>query len=224
VPLHPNYDQLDNTERLFWDKKANILNQDTVFDPPAFYQRAGIYSEFGKVVCISVGYFSNFSGDVPSQFKIKSFSQENEFDLLSEFAKLCNHKKLADVRLAGHNIREFDIPYLCRRMLINGIRIPALLNVQNLKPWEIQHIDTLQLWKFGDFKNYTSLDLLCAVFNIPSPKSDINGSEIGKVFWEQKDFERIAKYCEQDVLAVAKLYAKMNFIELPEDLEVSRIG
>ena len=204
-----SYHQLDPKMKLFWDKKADKIKKEPDDSPEKCYQQAGIYAEFGKVVCISVGFFKD------GLLRIKSFAGEDEQKILQEFAHLLNtYFYKPHHRLCAHNGKEFDFPYLCRRMLLNGITIPALLNVIGKKPWETSFLDTLELWKFGDYKHYTSLDLLAAVFGIPSPKDDIDGSMVHQIYWESHDLARIAHYCQKDVLTIAQLYMRYNGIEL----------
>jgi hypothetical protein len=178
----------------------------------AFANSAGIYSEFGKIVCISVG-FIYFKG-LEMHFRTKSFAGDNEKTILDDFAQLltkfCTTKEHT---LCGHNIKEFDIPYICRRMLINGISLPSVLQISGKKPWEISFIDTLELWKFGDYKNYTSLKLLTAIFGIPTPKDDIDGSQVAGVYYKEKDIERIAVYCQKDVVATTQVFLRIHNIQ-----------
>ncbi|HQO49642.1 MAG TPA: 3'-5' exonuclease [Bacteroidales bacterium] len=200
VPAFPVYSDLSERMKKLWDRKAGHIKSKEDDSPESLYGRAGIYAEFGKIIVISVGYFNG------SEFRIKSFYGEDEKVLLEEFAHLLNkHYDNQDDMLCAHNGKEFDFPYIARRMMINGIRLPAILQIAGKKPWEIKHLDTMELWKFGDYKNYTSLDLLTAIFDIPTPKDDIDGSQVGKVFWEQHDLERIKNYCQKDVLAIAQL-------------------
>jgi predicted PolB exonuclease-like 3'-5' exonuclease len=197
VPLVYNYRDLPEETKRLWDTK---FRYPTAEKPEESYKKAGIYAEFSKVVCISVGFFNN------GAFRIKSFYRSNEKALLEEFAALLNkyfNKK--ESLLCAHNGKEFDFPFLCRRMLINGIKLPKTLNLAGKKPWEVQHLDTMELWKFGDYKNYTSLNLLASVFNIPTPKDDIDGSQVAKVFYEEKNIKRIVTYCQKDVLTVAQI-------------------
>ena len=179
----------------------------------AFNNSAGIYSEFGKIVCISVGFIF-FKGE-SMHFRTKSFAGDNEKQLLQDFTglikKFCTTK---DHTLCGHNIKEFDIPYICRRILINGLELPVIFQIAGKKPWEITFIDTLELWKFGDYKNYTSLKLLTEVFGIPTPKDDIDGSQVAQVYYQEKDINRIAIYCQKDVVATAQVFLRMNGYEL----------
>ncbi len=173
-----------------------------------YRQDAAIFAEFGKVVCISVGYIHDFMGE--RHLKLKSFYDDDETVLLGEFADLINAWDKPDRNLCGHNIKEFDIPYTARRMLIRGIPLPKMLNVAGKKPWEVRFLDTLELWKFGDFKNFVSLNLLTAVFEIPTPKDDIDGSMVGEVYYETGDLKRIATYCEKDVVATAQVFLRMK--------------
>jgi len=205
VPQSPSYSRLDENIQRLWDKKALSLNAKMPeHTPDMIYNRAGIYAEFGKIVCISVGYF-NRSGNEWT-LRIKSFYGDDEKIFLSEFSELLNrHFNEPDQLLCAHNGKEFDFPYLCRRLLINHLEIPYILNIAGKKPWEVQHIDTMELWKFGDYKSYTSLELLAAVFGIPTPKDDIDGSMVWEVYWKENDLERIRTYCQKDVVTTAQL-------------------
>ena len=200
VPMVEHYDLLPERFRLLWDKKCEFLRKDEDETPDVLFKRAGIYAEFGKIICISTGFFAK------DQFRIKSFYGEDELDLLKGFAGLLEgYFCIPGYMLCAHNGKEFDYPYIARRMLINGLNLPSVINMAGKKPWEVPHLDTLELWKFGDYKSYTSLDLLTAVFGIPTPKGDIDGSMVGEVFYKEKDLARIVKYCERDTLAVAQL-------------------
>lgn len=184
-----------------------------------FYSKAGVWAEFGKIVCISVGYFVCQENE--RSFRVKSFFNDDEAVLLTEFKTLLeNHFSEKKHLLCGHNGKEFDFPFIARRMIINRISLPVKLNLFGKKPWEIPHIDTLELWKFGDFKHYTSLKLLTTILDIPSPKDDIDGSQVAEVYYKEKDLKRIAVYCEKDTLAVAQLFLRFNNEELLTDLEV----
>lgn len=196
-----SFDQLDDRFKTLWEKKAELLRRN---NPEAtadlLYKSAGIYAEFGKIVCISCGFTNG------NEFRIKSFYGEDEKILLQKFADLLNnHYSSKRHLLCAHNGKEFDFPYIARRMLINQIELPEILNLAGKKPWEVKHLDTMELWKFGDYKHYTSLDLLAAVFNIPTPKDDIDGSMVGQVFWNENDLDRIVQYCQKDVLTIAQL-------------------
>jgi DNA polymerase elongation subunit (family B) len=197
-----------------WDQKTRFQRRDGE-TPAEFYSRGGILAEFGKIICISVGIFSSKTEKL--NLRIKSFYGDEEKELLQSFIDIL--KKQADTLIfCAHNGKEFDYPYLCRRMLINGLKIPVQLNLHGKKPWEILHLDTMDLWKFGDFKNYTSLKLLAAVFGIPSPKDDIDGSMVNDVYWKENDIERIRIYCEKDVITTARILLRFKSLpQLPDE-------
>lgn len=187
-----------------------------------FEKEAGIFAEFGKVVCVSVGHV--IFQDGKKAFRVKSFKGDDERLLLAEVAQMLTLWGDKTTRtICGHNVKEFDIPFLCRRMIIQGVGIPEIINVAGKKPWEVKFIDTMELWKFGDFKHYSSLKLLTAIFGIPSPKDDIDGSMVGSVYYETGDVDRIAVYCEKDVLATAQVYMKLSGNELLDPNSVVHI-
>jgi DNA polymerase elongation subunit (family B) len=222
VPQHPNYQQLSERMAGLWDKKSAQITRNEPMEPEDAYNRAGIYSEFGKIVCISVGMMHG-SADEP-EFRLKSFASHNEKELLEEFGELLtNHYNTNDHLLCGHNSKEFDFPYICRRMLVNGVPLPNILDIAGKKPWEVHHLDTMELWKFGDYKHYTSLNLLTAIFDIPTPKDDIDGSDVWRVYWEDNDLKRIATYCQKDVLVVAQVLLRYKNLPLikPENVSIS---
>lgn len=207
VPQNEFFSDLVEETQELYTEKTQYQRKDEI-TPDEFYERAGIWAEFGKIICISVGYFTIKNAE--RQFRTKSIIGD-EKKLLEEFNNLINtHFSNPAFVFCGHNIKEFDIPYLCRRMLINGIQIPEKLQLFGRKPWEIPHLDTLELWKFGDYKHYTSLKLLTHVLGIPSPKEDIDGSEVRNVYYNEKDINRIKKYCERDVIAVAQVLLRMR--------------
>lgn len=218
------YDKLPRRLQEHWAKKAQFVerglagtNLDEATVARLYQERAAIYAEFGKIVCISIGYIHRTT----REFRVKSFVDHDEKSLLEAFIDLVSrHFYDPDEHLiCGHNIREFDIPYLCRRLVVHGLELPPIFSLSGKKPWETMHlVDTMQLWKFGDFKNYTSLDLLAAVLDIDTPKDDIDGSMVGRVYWEENDLARIAKYCEKDVLTVAQVLLRMKGVDpiLPE--------
>ncbi|MBN2765288.1 MAG: 3'-5' exonuclease [Paludibacteraceae bacterium] len=216
VPSKAGFGELSEELAHLWEEKFNLIQKrmpekysDETTPADAFSQSAGIYSEFGKIVCISVG-FIHFKG-TEMFFRTKSFAGDDEAILLSDFATMIARFCISrEHTLCGHNIKEFDIPYICRRMLINNIALPSILQISGKKPWEIQFIDTLELWKFGDYKNYTSLKLLTAVFGIPTPKDDIDGSQVASVYYDEKDIQRIALYCQKDVVATARVFLRMQ--------------
>jgi len=216
VPVAPSYDLLDSVMRPLWDKKSKQFRTP---DQAAneVYERAGIYSEFGKIICISVGLIRERN---PYSLRLKSFFGENEKSLLSDFSamliKFC--KSSREAILCAHNGKEFDYPFLARRMVINGLIIPEILDNSGKKPWEVKLLDTMDLWKFGDSKNYTSLELLTSVLGISTPKDDIDGSMVARVYYIEKDLERIVRYCEKDVLAIAQVILRyMNLPGIRED-------
>tara|TARA_Y100000385_G_scaffold111842_1_gene116052 strand:+ start:2032 stop:2727 length:696 start_codon:yes stop_codon:yes gene_type:complete len=206
VPQHESYHSMDNRWKKLWDRKAKqiVKNEET---PEELYPRAGIYAEFGKIICISVGFIHD---ENDREFRVKSFYGEDEYMILDQFCELLQENYNPKLHfLCAHNGKEFDFPYLSRRILINGIKMPDILDLAGKKPWDVKHLDTMNLWKFGDFKNYTSLDLLAAVFDIPSPKDDIDGSKIFYVYYQDKNLERITTYCQNDVAALASIYLHM---------------
>ncbi|MEP7322427.1 MAG: ribonuclease H-like domain-containing protein [Saprospiraceae bacterium] len=216
VSSHAQFNELSDNMKALWKIKANAFTRS--YDEPMseenlsgfFEKKAAIFAEFGKVVCISVARF-NVEEDKQLRLKVKSFAGDDEAVLLRDFAEMLNKRFNKDEhRICGHNIREFDIPYLCRRMSINKIPFPRILNMSGKKPWENAHIDTMQYWKFGDVKHYTSLNLLSAILGIDSPKDDIDGSKVGDVYWKEKDLPRISEYCQKDAITVAQLYLYFN--------------
>lgn len=201
IPAYPDYQEVPGIFQKLWNKKAENIKKSDEDTPETLYPRAGIYAEFGKIICISAGYFRN------REFRLKSFYGDDEADVLKRFCKmLTSHFNFTDKFLCAHNGKEFDFPYLSRRILINRLPLPAILDTAGRKPWEVQYLDTMELWKFGDYKHYTSLELLAAVFDIPTPKDDINGADIHKVYWQERDLERIRTYCQKDVLTIARLF------------------
>ena len=205
VPQFSDLMQLPENLQHLWDKKSGYFREESQVAADV-YERAGIYAEFGKIICISAGVIIQKDGK--RFYKVKSFNGHDEKKLLSDFNDMLekftsNPKK----KLCAHNGQEFDYPYIARRTLINGLKLPKILDIAGAKPWEIKDrlLDTLQMWRFGDYKNYTSLDLLCAVFNIPTPKDDIDGSQVAQVYYHEKNLERIVRYCEKDTLALTNL-------------------
>lgn len=206
VPTKKTYAELNETLQMLWAHKHQMLRIENETPAESFEKRAGIYAEFGKIICISAGYFLKHENTY--QFKLKSFSGDDEYKLLESFSDSIKKKK--DLVFAGHNIKEFDIPYLCRRMLINCLKLPEALNFSGRKPWEVQSLDTLQLWRFGDYKSYTSLKLLAEVLGVPSPKEDIEGKDVARVYWHENNLPRIVAYCQRDVVTVARLLLRFR--------------
>ncbi len=211
VPGVSSFDLLDPQMQTLWEKKSKQFRADDQSAEDA-YERSGIYSEFGKIICISVGLIK---GKNPFSLRLKSFYGNDEKSLLSEFSSMLNkfsgsHR---EALLCAHNGKEFDYPYIARRMIINGLVIPDILDNAGKKPWEIKLLDTMDLWKFGDYKNYTSLDLLTSILGIPTPKDDIDGSMVAGIYYEENDIDRIVRYCEKDVLAITQVL--LRFMNMP---------
>lgn len=214
VPEVYHFKDLDSASAQLFDAKTKFYQKEgqTAED---VYEKAGIYAEFGKIICISCGILH----DKPQgkEIRMKSFAGDDEKQILKDFAKLINqHYNTPNHILCGHNAKEFDFPFIARRMLLNGIDLPAALDVAGKKPWEIAHLDTMELWKFGDYKHYSSLNLLCHIFKIPTPKDDISGADVARVYYEDKDLNRIVKYCQKDVIAVIQLFLKFRNESLVE--------
>jgi len=220
VPEFRNYSDMDDEKKILWEEKSKYQRKDE-FTPEEFYERAGIWSEFGKIICISVGFFSFRNG--VRNFRLTSFKGEEE-KLLKEFTALLEEYFFQPNQLlCAHNGKEFDFPYIARRMLIHNMRLPSKLNLFGKKPWEVPHLDTLELWKFGDFKHYTSLKLLTHVLGIPSPKEDIDGSMVREVYYEKGELDRIVEYCERDVLAIAQVILRLRQEDLLNESEISSV-
>lgn len=220
VSLTKEFEQLPFRLQEHWKKKASRLKNDEDLPPEKLYfDRAAIYAEFGKVICIGVGGFY----EQDTKFKAKTLAYGDEKELLLNFKKLVeDHSAKGNLILCAHNGREFDFPYLCRRMLINGIKLPSVLDITGKKPWEVLHIDTLEFWKFGDYKNFTSLDLLSSVFEIPGSKVHMDGSEVNTNFYFQNNAQKIAEYCREDVIVLAQLYLKLNGREILNNEDLLR--
>lgn len=223
VAVQPTFDTLNAEMQHEWERKARLIrfSQDTQLDAAtAFADRAGIYSEFAKIVCI--GFGSMYNNGTSWKLRLKAIAGDNEKAILHEFNSVLEKIMAAngEVRFCGHNIKEFDMPFICRRMVINNVPLPLPLQLSGKKPWEVTHIDTMEMWKFGDNKNFTSLSLLACVLGVPSPKGDIDGSQVGAVYWNDKDLARIKKYCIGDVLTSARVYLRlkgMGHIEVVPD-------
>ena len=220
VPEEENFDQLSPYKKELWAQKSAYQRKEDE-SPEEFYERAGIWAEFGKIVCISVGYFVIQNSE--RNFRIKTFFGD-EKQLLTEFKELLdNHFNLKTHVLCAHNGKEFDFPYIARRMIIHQIELPLKLNLFGKKPWEVPHLDTMELWKFGDYKHYSSLQLLTSILGIPSPKDDIDGSEVAKVYYKDKNLDRIVSYCEKDTIAVAQLLIRYNNEKRIEEYEIIKV-
>ena len=221
VPQFENWEAVSETTQQLFDQKTAYQRKDEI-TPKEFYERAGIWAEFGKIICISVGYFTAI--DKEKQLRVKSFFGDDEKVLLTDFKNLLDdHFNKKEHVLCAHNGKEFDFPYIARRMIVNQIDLPKKLNLFGKKPWEIPHIDTMELWKFGDYKHYSSLKLLTSILGIPSPKDDIDGSEVAKVYYKEKNLNRIVKYCEKDTVAIAQLVLRFNNQKLLEEFQIVNI-
>lgn len=208
VPEEENWTHLDTKVQELYAQKTQYQRKED-FTAHEFYERAGIWAEFGKIICISVGFFTG--ENVSRKFRVKSFFGDDEKKLLEDFKELVtSHFSKNEHVLCAHNGKEFDFPFIARRMIIHQIELPNKLNLFGKKPWDVPHLDTLELWKFGDYKHYTSLKLLTHILNIPSPKDDIDGSEVAAVYYNEKNINRIVAYCEKDTVAVAQILLRMN--------------
>lgn len=219
VPQYDRFESGPEDYQKLWTEKSRIISRNEEDTPESTYEKAGIYAEFGRIVCISVG-FVNVQGQ-DRQLRIKSFAGDDEKQLLEDFAGLLNkHFNSKDNLLCAHNGKEFDYPYIARRMIVNQVRIPSILDLSGKKPWEVAHLDTMQMWKFGDFKSFTSLKLLAHVFGLPTPKDDIDGSQVAGVYWEEKNLDRIVRYCEKDVVTLCQVYLRLAQLPTLRDDEI----
>ena len=225
VAQAPSYDELDEGWKELWDAKAGVLLRNKEGETSeTIYDRAGIYAEFGKIICISCGCLQGTGEN--RKLVIKSFGDHDEKKLLQDFAEMLQKwSGEADKFLCAHNGKEFDYPYICRRMIINGISIPEALKISGKKPWDIRHLDTMEMWKFGDYKSYTTLKLLAKVFGIPSPKDDIDGSMVNDVYWNQNDIDRIVHYCQKDVVTLTQVLLRFHCEPLikPENIAIKYV-
>ena len=220
VPEETSFQELSAEKQELWEQKSKYQRKEE-FTAEEFYERAGIWAEFGTIVCISVGFFA-FVGDQRT-FRVTSYHGEEQL-LLQEFKNLLNsHFNQARHLLCAHNGKEFDFPYIARRMLIHGIELPYKLDLFGKKPWEVPHLDTMELWKFGDYKHYTSLKLLAHVLGIPSPKDDMDGSMVRDVYYEEQDLERIITYCELDVVTTAQVFLRLRNDVLLTEEEIKKV-
>lgn len=222
VPQFSSYNELPEDWRQLWDTKSNsLVKYHEGQTNETLYPRAGIYAEFGKIICISCGVLQG--GGEQRKIILKSFACDDEKLLLRQFREMLTKWAAGEPKyLCAHNGKEFDFPYLCRRMIVNNLPIPSILNISGKKPWEVNHFDTLELWKFGDFKSFTSLNLLAHTLGIQTPKDDIDGSMVWEVYWKEKNLQRIVTYCQKDVVTVAQILLRMNGEALikPENIEI----
>jgi len=215
VPQCPAYAHLPESWKSLWFDKISKTVPENISPEDSYLQRAGILAEFGKIICISSGYFAQNENKVLT-LRLKSIYGHDEKKVLEAFIELTDklHKHNKNFEFAGHNIREFDIPYICRIMLINNLKLPSYLNFHAAKPWEVKMVDTMQWWKFGDYKNYISLHLLANTLKVPTSKGDMDGSKVRDVFYDEKNLERISTYCEKDVIVVANIILRFKNMPL----------
>ena len=219
VPAEADITQLTNEWKNLWEEKSRFIREKNQSSLEESYSSAGIFAEFGKIICIGLGYFAQRQGE--RIFRVRSIEGDDEKKVLQEFANLLESHTGKPFRLlCAHNGKEFDFPYLCRRMLVHGIQLPQLLNIAGKKPWEVAHLDTMELWKFGDYKNYTSLKLLAQLFSIPTPKDDISGADVYDVYYKEKNLERIATYCRKDVITMARVMQRFMGVTYLSDEEI----
>lgn len=205
VPGSGSWEELPEAEQMLWDKKTRFQRKDEISAQDFYSEKAGIMAEFGKIICITIGMLEK-----NDTLKIKSFAGHDEKKILMEFGEIFNSQRLREVILCAHNGKEFDFPWIARRFLINGMMPPVPFQMFGKKPWEIPHIDTMELWKFGDYKSFVSLELLAHLFRIPTPKDDIDGSMVSSIYYIEKDLQRIVDYCEKDVLTLANIFRRMR--------------
>ena len=220
VPQQPDFNLLSDDWKHLWEEKTQRSLPDFTTAAEFYPLRAGVMAEFAKIVCISIGFF--VKQDSRWQLRLKSFCGDDEKKILQELITTINIMEAKNNKwsFAGHNIKEFDMPFICRRLLINGLSIPVYLDFQNMKPWDTNIVDTFQYWRFGDYKNYTSLKLLAAALAVPSPKDDIDGSMVATVYWQEKNLQRIATYCQKDVVTTGNIILRFKNMELLKEDEV----
>jgi uncharacterized protein YprB with RNaseH-like and TPR domain len=219
VPAVADIAKLTDEWKNLWEEKSRFIREKNQSSLEESYSSAGIFAEFGKIICIGLGYFAQRQGE--RIFRVRSIEGDDEKKVLQEFANLLESHTGKPFRLlCAHNGKEFDFPYLCRRMLVHGIQLPQLLNIAGKKPWEVAHLDTMELWKFGDYKNYTSLKLLAQLFSIPTPKDDISGADVYSVYYKEKNIDRIATYCRKDVITMARVMQKFIGMSAIDDSQV----
>jgi 3'-5' exonuclease len=219
-----SYSDLNPTMQKLWSRKASFLKTDpnqTIEEQ--YFDRAAIYAEFGKIIAIGVGFYYWDEADNLC-FKTKTFAADTETEMLIAFKKLLDDRfSKKESALCAHNGKEFDFPYLCRRMLVNGIKLPKALDFSGKKPWEIPHFDTLEMWKFGDKKQFTSLEMLSELFGIESSKNNMSGDEVNNEYYNLNNLEKIRTYCLDDVIALAQVFLKLNGYPIPDEINIERL-
>jgi uncharacterized protein YprB with RNaseH-like and TPR domain len=224
VSISATYEELSEKMKALWDKKSQLLDKEQTNTAASYIEKAGIYAEFGKIICIGLGYFTMVEDNY--HLKVKSIYGHDEKSILLAFKEVCDtFFKRSEKQFCGHNIREFDIPYLCRRAIIQQVPMPTILEeLQAKKPWENPMLDTMQYWKFGEYKHFTSVDLLATILGIESPKGDIDGSDVGQVYWQEKNLERIVRYCNKDIVTVAQLWLRLSGLPLLNEYDMDIIN
>jgi DNA polymerase elongation subunit (family B) len=220
VPQVQNFTDLPEKEQSLWQHKASFLtrNEETAEE---IYARAGIYAEFGKIIVVSLGWM--YGSEEIRKLRVTTIANKNEVELLSELIEILQKVDDTNSVICGHNIKEFDIPYICRRILVNGLKLPSILDVSSMKPWQTPYLDTLEMWKFGDRKHYTKLDLLAHIFDLPTSKDDIDGSQVYEVYYNEGNLDRIAEYCEKDVVLTCQLYLKMKGQPILQEEQIIKV-
>ena len=171
-----------------------------------FKKRAALVPEFAKIICVSMAFVME-NGEVKKQ----TFSGDNEKELLIKVRNLLDRCHNLDFYLCGHNLKNFDIPMLAKRMIINGILPSKILPDYNTKPWEVKAIDTKEIWQYGSYTSIGSLDLLCTCLGIESPKDgEITGDKVHKSYWEENKLSEISEYCEKDVNVLIEFIKKLK--------------
>jgi predicted PolB exonuclease-like 3'-5' exonuclease len=223
VSAESDFNLLSDRMKTLWQHKASFLmNPNQLNEEEFYFDRAGIYAEFGKIVSIGLGFF-HWNEEQEICLKVKSISGDDEAQILNEFKNLIEKKYKPTLAFCAHNGKEFDYPYLCRRMLVNGVEIPKALQISGKKPWEIAHFDTLEMWKFGDKKHYISLDLLACIFDIPSSKGELSGDKVNFTYHQEKDLPKIASYCREDIIVLAQVFLKYQNMDLVKEENIERI-
>ncbi len=200
-------------------REKEPLSYGHIEDSAEMYEKmAALYPEWGQIVCISIGQIKFDEDGNPIKFTTKSFSGLYEKILLEEFNETASKimSKYPRMQWVGHNIKGFDMPYIIKRSLINGVRVPNVFHLQKQKPWESQLIDTNDVWKFNGW-NGARLGLLTEILNIPSPKQDMDGKMVSDVFWEDGDLNRISEYCEMDINATANVMLRISGMDIITD-------
>ncbi|MCS7005758.1 MAG: ribonuclease H-like domain-containing protein [Cytophagales bacterium] len=221
VAQHPSFEEVDAIGKRLWEQKSFYINEN--FTPQDLYTRAGIYAEFGKIICIGVAFFHLNKEKKELELRVKALSNKNEKELLTQFKELIGKFDEKKLRLIAHNGKEFDFPYLSRRMIVNEIPLPVSLDLSGKKPWEIPHLDTLELWRFGDRKHYTSLELLAYCLGISAPQSELSKSLIHDTYYKEDNIPKIVENCINEVILIAQIFLKMNFMPLLSEHQIIKV-